>query len=285
MARPPDPDPQEGQKKEPKATLRQRMMRVPEQSPELQLKQAQDVLSWAIRKRGADSPFTVKAMNEVANQLARQARTTEEAVLRWQIIDALRTNLGPEDEATLNAEWKLATCLTSLDRPEDADPLLTHVVAGKALALGNDDPETLAARAWSATVAKKLGRLPEARLQQEQVVAGYELQGLAESDQGILAALNLASTLTALHDFDGASRLLRHVLDLRSRTLGSDDPRTLDVLEALASVSFMNKNVPEATVMARNLVEKRARVLGDDAEETIKSRAFLASIEAHGDSA
>ena len=49
--------------------------------------------------------------------------------------------------------------------------------------------------------------------------------------------------------------------------------------------SFMNKNVPEATVMARNLVEKRARVLGDDAEETIKSRAFLASIEAHGDSA
>ena len=91
-------------------------------------------------------------------------------------------SLGPEDEATLNAEWKLATCLISLDRPEDADPLLTHVVAGKALALGNDDPETLAARAWSATVAKKLGRLSEARLQQEQVVDSCSARRRCPSD-------------------------------------------------------------------------------------------------------
>ncbi len=207
-----------------------------EQSPEKTLQEAQDVLKWSLRKNGPDSPFTIKAMNEVANQLSRQNRISEETALREQIVDGLRKNVGAEDDATLNAEFKLATCLIALERPEDADPLLTHVVAGRTLALGEDDPQTLGAKAWSASVAKRVGRLQEARALQEEVVDGYESRGEGESDQGLLAALNLASTLVELDQLDDAGRLVRFVLHVRRHALGPDDPKTREVQEVLASI-------------------------------------------------
>jgi Tetratricopeptide repeat len=170
------------------------------------------------------------------NQLSRQNRVSEEVALRQQIVDGLRKIMGPEDEATLNAEFKLATCLMSLERPGDADPLLTHVLAGRSTALGEDDPQTLSAKAWSASAARRVGRLQEARELQERVVDGYESRGEGESDQGLLAALNLASTLTELDQLDDARRLVRSVLEVRRRTLGPDDPKSLEVQRVLESI-------------------------------------------------
>jgi hypothetical protein len=172
----------------------------------------------------------------VANQLSRQDRIGEETELRAQIVDGLRKNVGAEDEATLNAEFKLATCLIALERHHDADPLLAHVVAGRSLALGQADPQTLAAKAWSASVAKRVGRLQEARALQEEVVNGYESRGEGETDQGLLAALNLASTLIELDQRNDAGRLARSVLDVRRHALGPDDPKTREVAEIVASI-------------------------------------------------
>jgi hypothetical protein len=208
-----------------------------EHSPEKTLQEARDVLKWSLKKNGPDSAFTIKAMNEVANQLSRQNRVGEESALREQILERLRKNVGPDDGATLNAEFRLATCLLALERPEDADPLLAHVVAVRSLALGEDDPLTLGAKAWSASVAKRAGRLQEARALQEQVVDGYRSRGEDESDQGLVATLNLASTLAELHLLDDARQLVRSVLEVRRRTLGPDDPKTLDVEQVLASIA------------------------------------------------
>ena len=207
-----------------------------EQSPEKTLQESRDVLKWSLRKNGPDSSFTIKAMNEVANQLSRQSRVGEEAALREEIADGLRKSLGPEDEATLNAEFKLATCLITLERPHDADPLLTHVVAGRTLAFGQDDLHTLAAKAWCASVAKKLGRLEEARALQEEVVDAYGSRGEGESDQGLFAALNLASTLSELGELLDATDLVRAVLEVRRRVLGPDDPKTREAQLILTSI-------------------------------------------------
>lgn len=219
--------------------LGRRMMRGTEQTSDEELKQSQDVLTWALRKHAPDSSFVVKAMIEVADQLARQGRDAEEVVLREKVVAGLQKNFGPEHESSVNAEWKLAMCLVKLERPQEAETLFGHVLAAKTVALGHDDPETLAVMAWCASVAKKLGRVHDARVLQEQVVAGYELAGVGKEALAMLAALNLAATLTELGAFDEASRLLRHVLDVRSRTLGPDDVNTLDVREILASVSLM----------------------------------------------
>ncbi len=221
------------------------MLRGTEQTPEEELAQSREVLEWALRKEGPDSPFSIRAMVDVADQLARRQRGAEESVLREQVVAGLRRSMGPERESTLNAELQLARCLVGLGQPEAARPFLAHVVAGRTLLLGRDSPETLTAMAWSATVAKKMGELPEARELQAQVVAGYDDAGVGhDDDRATIAALNLASTLAELGDLDEAARLLRDVLDARSRTRGPDDPRTMDVREALATLSHLAGDTP-----------------------------------------
>lgn len=89
------------------------------------------MLSWARRKHGPDSSFTIKAMIDVAAQLARQDRFAEEADLREQIVAALGSSLGPDTLSTASAEMRLVGCLVRLERFEDADRVLAHVVAGR----------------------------------------------------------------------------------------------------------------------------------------------------------
>jgi len=96
--------------------------------------------------------------------------------------------------------------------------------------------------AWNASAAKKLGKLDEARRMQEQVVMAYERRDESESAQAQLAALNLASTLSDLRQFDEAVRLVRHVVDVRTRTFGPEDPRTLDACQALASMTSAQRH-------------------------------------------
>jgi eukaryotic-like serine/threonine-protein kinase len=220
-----------------------RAARSVDDDPDEALKQSQDVLEWARRKKGPDSSFTIRAMNEVANQLSRQGRVDEEVDIRVQLVAALRNNLGVDDDATVNAELKLATCLITLERPADAETLLDHVVTGRSRAHGEDDPQTLAAVAWQASVAKRLGRLEEARTLQQRVVDGYQSRQEFESDQALLADLNLASTLTDLRQFAAACDLLRAVAAVRSRTLGPEDPKTLEVLDVLTSVAAMDNGL------------------------------------------
>lgn len=135
---------------------RRRIMKGTEQTPDEELKQAQEVLSWARRKHSPDSPFSIKAMIDVANQLARQDRVSEEAELREQIVASLRHH-GPDNLNTVSAEMQLASCLVALERYEDADQLLHHVIVVRTRELGEDDPETLRAMSVRSHVANKLG--------------------------------------------------------------------------------------------------------------------------------
>ncbi len=137
---------------------RRRMLRGTEQTPEEELRQTQDVLSWARRKHGPESSFTIKAMIDVAEQLARQDRFAEEEDLREQIVAALRSTLGPDTLGTASAEMRLAGCQVRSARLEDADRLLAHVVAVRTVELGEDDPDTVRALSWRANVAERLGR-------------------------------------------------------------------------------------------------------------------------------
>ena len=147
----PEPTPRERRVQ----NLRRRMMKGTEQSPDDELQQAQDVLSWALRKHGRDSTFSIKAMVDVADQLARQGRGAEELDLRTQIVAGLRT-LDPESLNTASAEMRLAACLVMVERYGEADPLLRHVVDVRTAQLGQDEPETLKAVSARDLVASRL---------------------------------------------------------------------------------------------------------------------------------
>jgi hypothetical protein len=280
MTPPRDPGSNPGRKRGRRTeSLGIRMLQGVDQSPETELRQAEEVLRWSIRKHGPDSTFSIRAMNDVADQFARQDRIAEEATVLEQMVTAIRNTLGPEHDSALGGELKLAICLLALERAGDAEPLFEHVVAQRTRAAGADDASTLAAMAWSATAARQLGKLSEARNIQERVLAGLELGGGGETLQGQSAGLNLASTLADLDEVDEAIRLVRHVLEIRTRTLSPDDPRTLDALGTLVTLLLRSREVAPALELATALLERRARAYGVDAAETAQAREFLAAVQ------
>ena len=134
------------------AKLKRRMMVGTEQSPDAELKQAQDVLAWALRKHGVESAFSLKAMLDVATQLGKLDRWEEEIDLRTQIVAGLRQH-DPDSVSTAAAEMQLARCLAFTERRAEAEPLLRHVVEIRQRELGEDDPETERAQRALASVA------------------------------------------------------------------------------------------------------------------------------------
>jgi hypothetical protein len=131
-------------------------MRGTEKAPDQELKEAQDVLSWARRKHPGDSSFVIKAMLDVADQLDWQGRTAEEVDLREEIVTALRSNLGPEHLGTARGEVKLGSCLITLERYAEAEPLLSHAVEVMTSTLAEDDPEVVITMRLRAQVARSL---------------------------------------------------------------------------------------------------------------------------------
>jgi hypothetical protein len=90
--------------------------------------------------------------------------------------------------------------------------------------------------------------------------------------------------LVNLEKMDEAVPLLRHVLDVRIRRLGPDDPETMSTLHLLASVLARAKQFHEARLLARSLVEQRTNMFGEEHPDTAEAREFLATIESLGDS-
>jgi tetratricopeptide (TPR) repeat protein len=257
----------------------ERVLRRMDLSPEAALRAAQSALRFHLRKGGPDAPATTTAMVQGADQLKRQERYAEELLLREQIVGNLRRNLGLEHENTLRAEAHLGRCLLDLDRAEDAEPLLAHVLAESTHSPGTMSPDTCDAILCLAVVHRKSGRLDEARQLLEQVLSEYAQHGLAEGTAAMDVSWLLAAILFKLEDLEEATLLYRHILDVRGRTLGPDDPETLESLELLIRILVRTENLAEARVMAFSLVEKRTQILGEEDAETTSARELLASLD------
>ena len=222
-----------------------------ELDPDSALSAAQHNLDWALRRKGPDSKFTVNARIEVAERLEDRGRFEEASVLRAEISDQLRRHLGPDDPGTLSAEAFEGLDLDRLGRSAEALPLFEHVLAGRTDALGPNDELTLLAMDWLGCTQRNLGNLAGSRQLLEDAVRRYTLIGAGESDDCLKTTAHLASTLFELHDLREACHLQRQIVDVRSRTLGQDDPATLGSLRNLAVTLWWLGEVEEARITAR----------------------------------
>jgi tetratricopeptide (TPR) repeat protein len=214
-------------------------------SPDAGLRGSQAVLRHAIRRGGPDSPRAANAMVQVADQLRRQERYSEELLLREQIVETLRKNLGENHISTLSAELQTGVCLVNLDREEDAGPLLTHVVTEDENSGDSVSTDSADAMVWLSVVHTRRGRLDEARELLERVLLEYALHGQAESTAELRTTSLLAAFLMKLDELDEATQLYRHVLDVSSRRLGPDDPDTLRFLQSLAKALVQTDHLAE----------------------------------------
>ena len=101
-------------------------------SPEAGLSGTQAVLRHSLRRGGPDSPRTVNAMIQVADQLSGRSGTARNYYSVNNIVQAL--HIETSDHSTTirsGPSWHLGTCLFALEREEDAEPQLACVVGGE----------------------------------------------------------------------------------------------------------------------------------------------------------
>jgi tetratricopeptide (TPR) repeat protein len=247
--------------------------------PEAALQSARETLDWALRHDGPDSPMTLNAQGEVAVRLERLGRLDEALPLRREAAERLRVQLGPDEPSTLTAEGFEGLDLDRLGRSAEALPLFEHILTVRAESLGGNDALTLSAMEWLGCTQRNLGDLPASRRLLQDAVERYEENGTGETEDCMKATSHLASTLFQLDLRSEVCRLRRHIVEVRTRTLGPDDPATLRSLESLAVALWRVGELEEAGVTAGSLLRTRARLLGDDHADTQLARDMLAGIE------
>ncbi len=107
--------------------------------------------------------------------------------------------------------------------------------------------------------------------------AGESLAKRRDLDPRIAGRLELvlANTYWSLGLLAPAERHVRRAIDIDERTLGADDPRTLDAKTTLALVYFKDTRLAEAEALQREILAAQRRVLGPDHPDTVRSMAGL----------
>lgn len=78
-----------------------------------------------------------------------------------------------------------------------------------------------------------------------------------------------------LGDYAGARELHREILDIRSRTLGPDNPATLESKLNLASACLALKDRPGAEKLLKEVLAVQERILGPKHPDTLSTRQML----------
>ena len=142
--------------------------------------------------------------------------------------------------------------------------------------LGPDDPRTLASRGNLAVAYQSAGRLDQAVLLFEQVLAAHE-HVLGPDHPGTLAARNnLAGAYESAGRPDEAIDLFKRNLEDRKRALGENHPDILTLRNNLAFAYRSAGRLDEAIDLFKRNLEDREHLLGSDHPDTLTSHNNLA---------
>jgi tetratricopeptide (TPR) repeat protein len=216
-------------------------------------------------------------MEAVAKYREAEDRHREALPLRKQVVSGRRGQLGPEHPLTLAAEARLAVTYIGLKRPVRAKPLLLHVHRGLAVTQGADDATALAVAERLADVDLSLGQFEEADPLLREVMAHHGERG--DEVAGSAIGIKLGSSLIRQGRYVEASDLLRTVVEVRGRILGTDHPDTLASLRNLVSALVWSGDYAEASIVARNLLAATIRTQGPDHADTLDAERLVEDID------
>ncbi|MFI6585646.1 tetratricopeptide repeat protein [Embleya sp. NPDC050493] len=142
--------------------------------------------------------------------------------------------------------------------------------------LGEEHPDTLAARADLAVSYLRAGRTGEAIALQERVLADSERLLGEEHPDTLTARANLAVSYSQAGRTGEAIALLERGLADSERLLGEEHPDTLTARANLAVLYSDAGRTGEATALQERVLADRERLLGEEHPKTLTARANLA---------
>ncbi|MEV5600461.1 tetratricopeptide repeat protein [Streptomyces sp. NPDC052299] len=189
----------------------------------------------------------------------------------------------PDHSAGLTLAWTTGTAppgtrevlspgTTRKGRAENALREFGRIAEDRALALGPEHSETLAARQQMAYALGRLGRHTEAHELHTAVLVSRERALGPDHPDTLRCRHNLAFSLSRLGRLEDAYHLARDVAAARARVLGPDHPDTLVTLYEVGYTLGRIGRWTEALHTYRQVAEARTRLLGSDHPDTLATR-------------
>jgi hypothetical protein len=128
-----------------------------------------------------------------------------------------------------------------------------------------------------ADVELSLQHYEEADVLLREIMSRYGERG--DEVDGSAVGIKLGSSLIRQGRYAEASDVLRSVVEVRGRLLGTDDPDTLVSLRNLASALVWSREFAEASIVARNLLAATIRTQGPDHADTLDVERLVEDID------
>jgi tetratricopeptide (TPR) repeat protein len=235
------------------------------------------VLTMEMRSLGAQHPFTLSSMANLASTYRNQGRWEEAEQLDVQVMELSKKKLGDNHPDTLTSMANLASTYRNQGRWEEAEQLEVQVMELSKKKLGDDHPSTINSMANLALTYRNQGRWEEAEQLQVQVME-LRKKKLGDDHPSMLTSMaNLASTYRNQGRWEEAEQLEVQVMELSKKKLGGDHPDTLNSMANLASTYWSQGWWEEAEQLEVQVMELSKKKLGDDHPDTLNSMANLTS--------
>ncbi|KAK1238238.1 hypothetical protein MKX08_002817 [Trichoderma sp. CBMAI-0020] len=240
---------------------------------EMSLKQ---VMQTRKAKLGADHPYTLSSIHNLATVISDQGRWEETAKLELQVIESRKATLGAEHPSTLLSINNHAATLSNLGRWEEAEKLQVQVLEGRKAKLGANHPDTLTSIGNLASMYGDQGRLEEAERLKLQVMEIRKATLGADHPDTLLSIANLASTYGDQGRWEKAKELNIQVIEISKVKLGATHPSTLRTMNNLAYIYGNQDQWEEAETLFVQVLEGRKAKLGADHPATLMTMNNLA---------
>jgi tetratricopeptide (TPR) repeat protein len=244
----------------------------------------EEVLRASISLLGQEHPYTLRAMNTIAEILRGQGDLVGTRKLQEQLMTARRRLFGEDHPDTLTAINNFAATLTAQGDPGSARSLLEQVVASKCRLWGKEHPDTLTSMNNLAEAFYALGLFPESRaLLEEALSISRRVLGEKHPDT-TRAKSNLGLTLHAQGEFLESRALLEAAAKETLDLMGESHPYARTAMNNLALTLYALNDLKGAREILDRIILLSRRYLGDEHPDTLRATVNLAGIHyAEGD--
>jgi tetratricopeptide (TPR) repeat protein len=182
---------------------------------------------------------------------------------------------GPEIEATVRLT--IGETYYKLGQPRQAERHLRRALELRRATLGDDNPETLAARTMLAKyLVESMHQLDEAASLARLCWEGYERQAGPESLETLDAMRTYATALFYQRDLPEAERIVRLCWETQKRVLGREHKETMNTRGELGLIMMYQGRWPDADPVLREAYEYARKQNGPGNELTLSRLNNLA---------
>jgi tetratricopeptide (TPR) repeat protein len=213
-----------------------------------------------------DDERRAMSLNNLAGVLYESGQVAAAEPLLREAFGVTQRLRGPSDPFTARAHANLAMVAEALHRVEEAESQYREALRILEAPTQRDTAEVATGTAETlynlADLYRAQGRDAEARPLLERAVRHLERVWGPFHDDVAAMQQELAQTLLALEDFDGAVAALRKLADIRRTLLGEDHPDVAHVLNDLGVLRFRQGDLAEAERLYLEALHIRQLMLG-----------------------